>query len=216
MWKSDRKGYTMSKSVIGRKIGMTQVFSEKDKVVPVTVIDVSNWVVTNIKSKDRDGYDAVQVGLIRSKYRDKSVSADWIKKPNQYFYVVSEIEPHELLKDAIIGQLVDFCSLLQVGGNLDVFGTTKGHGFQGVVKRHGFTGGRASHGPRFGRIPGSLGFMRSQGRVIKGKKLPGHMGNARRAVKNLEIVKIDPQEHIVLLKGSVPGGSGSLLFMRKV
>lgn len=206
----------MSKSVIGRKIGMTQVFSQQDKVVPVTAIDMSNWLVTNIKAKDRDGYDAIQIGLLRNKYVDQSFSESWLKKPKQYFYALNEIESHDLLKDVIIGQPIDLCSLLEVGQNIDVSGITKGHGFQGVVKRHGFTGGRASHGPRFGRIPGSLGFMRSQGRVIKGKKLPGHMGVVHRVVKNLEVVRIEPEASIILVKGSVPGSTGSLIVMRKV
>lgn len=206
----------MSKSVIGKKIGMTQVFSDNNKVVPVTVIDLNNWVVTNIKSIERDGYNAIQIGLVRNKYSDQQFSESWLKKPMQYFYVLNEIEQHDLLKDSAVGQPVDFCALFQVGDNFDVFGTTKGHGFQGVVKRHGFSGGRASHGPRFGRIPGSLGFMRSQGRVIKGKKLPGHMGNVQRVMKNLEIIRIEPESKVVLVKGSIPGGSGSLVFMRKV
>lgn len=206
----------MSKSIIGKKIGMTQVFSQKDKVVPVTAIDLNNWLITNIKSKERDGYDAVQIGLVRNKYVGQPFAAQWVKKPMHYFYALREIEKHDLLKDSVVGQPINLCALLQVGENYDVFGTTKGHGFQGVVKRHGFTGGRASHGPRFGRIPGSLGFMRSQGRVIKGKKLPGHMGDKQRVMKNLEIVRIEPNEHVVLVKGSIPGSSGSLIFMRKV
>lgn len=206
----------MSKSIIGKKIGMTQVFSENDKVIPATAIDLNNWLVTNIKSKEKDGYDAVQVGLVRNKYVGQQFSSNWVKEPMHYFYVMREIETHEKLKDATVGQPVDFCSLLQVGDNFDVFGTTKGHGFQGVVKRHNFTGGRASHGPRFGRIPGSLGFMRSQGRVIKGKKLPGHMGDKQRVMKNLKVVRIESEANIILVKGSIPGGSGSLIFMRKV
>lgn len=205
----------MSKSVVGKKIGMSQIFSQSDKVIPVTVIDVNNWLVTNIKSKERDGYDAVQVGLVRNKHVGKPFSPSWVKKPMHYFYVLNEIESHDLLKEAVVGQPVDFCSLVQVGQNFDVFGTTKGHGFQGVVKRHGFTGGRASHGPRFGRIPGSLGFMRSQGRVIKGKKLPGHMGAEQCVMQNLEVVKIEAEAQVIVVKGSVPGGSGSLVFMRK-
>jgi large subunit ribosomal protein L3 len=206
----------MSKSVIGRKIGMTQLFSEQNKVVPVTAIDLSNWLVTNIKSQERDGYDAVQIGLLRNKYAGQQFSESWLKKPKHYFYVLNEIEKHELLNDVIVGQAIDLCALLQIGQSFDIFGTTKGRGFQGVVKRHGFTGGRASHGPRFGRIPGSLGFMRSQGRVIKGKKLPGHMGDAQRVMRNLEVIRIEPEAHVVLVKGSIPGSTGSLVFMRKV
>ncbi len=206
----------MSQSVIGRKIGMTQLFSKNDKVVPVTAIDLSNWVITNIKTKDRDGYEAVQIGLLRKKYTDKAFDKAWLKKPNVYFYGFNEIIPHELLKEAAIGQSIDLCALLEQGQLVNVTGNSRGHGFQGVVKRHGFSGGRASHGPRFGRIPGSLGFMRSQGRVIKGKKLPGHMGNDRQCIKNLEVVRIEPEANVVFVKGAVPGHSGSLVFIQKV
>ncbi len=104
---------------------------------------------------------------------------------------------------------------LAEGDTVDVFGITKGAGFQGVVKRHGFAGGRASHGATFGRFPGGLSFMRSRGRVIKGKRMPGHMGVDRRVMKNLEIIKIESEAHVVLVKGSVPGKSGSLVFVRK-
>ena len=206
----------MSQSVIGRKIGMTQLFSKEDKVVPVTAIDLSNWVITNIKTKDRDGYEAFQIGLLRKKYTDKAFDKAWLKQPNVYFYSLNEIMPHDLLKEAIVGQAIDLCALLQQGQLVNVAGNTRGHGFQGVVKRHGFTGGRASHGPRFGRIPGSLGFMRSQGRVIKGKKLPGHMGNERQLIKNLEIIRIESEANVVFVKGAVPGHSGSLVFIQKV
>lgn len=206
----------MAKSIVGKKIGMTQIFSDKDKVVPVTAIDYSNWFVTGIKSVDRDGYDAIQVGSLRKKYTGKEFSDSWLKNINTYFSDVKEVDKSDFAQEISLGQAVDFSSVFNVGEEVDVFGTTKGYGFQGVVKRHGFTGGRASHGPRFGRIPGSIGFMRSKGRVIKGKKLPGHLGNVQRVMKNLEIIKVEPEAKVLFVKGSVPGGAGSLVFMRKV
>lgn len=206
----------MAKSIVGKKIGMTQIFSDKDKVVPVTAIDYSNWFVTSIKSVDRDGYDAIQVGSLRKKYVGKEFSDLWLKNTKKFFGVVREVDKHDFAQEIALGQPVDFSVVFNAGEFVDVFGTTKGYGFQGVVKRHGFTGGRASHGPRFGRIPGSIGFMRSKGRVIKGKKLPGHLGNVQRVMKNLEVIRVEPEAKIVFVKGSVPGSSGSLVFMRKV
>lgn len=205
----------MLKGVWGRKIGMTQIFSANNKVVPVTVIDVDNWLVTNIKTKDKDGYDAVQCGALRKKYIGKDFSDSWLKKPKHYFSCFKEIKREELTQDVVVGQPLNFATMLDEGQLVDVFGITKGKGFQGVVKRHGFSGGRASHGPRFGRIPGSLSFMRRQGRVIKGKKLPGHMGMVKRVMKKLEVVRVQADAKVVLVKGSVPGGSGSLVFIQK-
>jgi large subunit ribosomal protein L3 len=204
----------MVKGVLGKKIGMTQLFSEKNTVVPVTVIDLDHWFVVGFKTKDKDGYDAIQAGWLRPKYHDKEFSTDWLKKCKTYFMDIKEIrldnpEGFEL------GKPVDFFSMLTVGEKVHVRGTTKGYGFQGVIKRHDFRGGTASHGPRFGRWPGSMGFMRSQGRVIKGKKLPGHMGCVQRVMRQLEVIKIEPESKVALIKGSVPGGTGSLVFMQK-
>ena len=202
----------MAKSIVGRKIGMTQIFSDKDKVVPVTAIDYSNWFITGMKNQERDGYDAVQVGSLRNKYIGKEFSDSWLRSKKKYFTVLREVDV--FAPDLALGQQVDFSSVFAQGDHVDVAGTTRGFGFQGVVKRHGFTGGRASHGPRFGRIPGSIGFMRSKGRVIKGKKLPGHLGNVQRVVKNLEIIKIEPEAKVLFVKGAIPGSSGSLIFMQ--
>lgn len=213
MSKFARQGSYMLRGVLGKKIGMTQIFADQ-KVVPVTVVDLNHWYVTNIRTKDKDGYNAVQVGHLRKKYQNQQFSLEWLKKLKSYFSVVQEIEQTEQAAMEV-GKPVDFTTLIQAGQAVDVFGTTKGRGFQGVVKRHGFAGGSASHGPRFGRIPGSVSFMRSRGRVIKGKRLPGHMGVQRRVAKYLEIVKVEPETKIALVKGSVPGGSGSLVYIQK-
>jgi large subunit ribosomal protein L3 len=206
----------MLNGIWGRKIGMTQVFSAENTLVPVTVIDLDHWIITDIKTSERDGYDALQIGNMRRRYQEQMFSSDWLQKPKKYFEVLKELkiiaQPEQAFE---IGQKIDYKTILSIGQTVNVFGMTKGKGFQGVIKRHGFSGGKASHGPRFGRWPGSVGFMRSQGRIIKGKKLPGHMGTVKRAVKKLEIVQIHDEGKVALIKGSVPGGAGSLVFMQK-
>ncbi len=198
----------------GKKVGMTQVFSSENKVVPVTVIDVAHWYVTQIKTKEKDGYSAVKLGCVKHKYADRSFSQDWLSEPRKYFSAFKEVPVDEGTEGIAIGQPAT-AEIMTVGDTVDVFGVTKGAGFQGVVKRHGFSGGRASHGATFGRFTGSLSFMRSRGRVIKGKRMPGHMGVEKKVMRNLEIIKVEPEAQVVLIKGSVPGKSGSLVFVRK-
>ena len=204
----------MVKGLWGKKIGMTQLFSD-NKVVPATVIDVANWFVTQLKTKDVDGYDAVQVGLVKSKYVKDAFSRDWLKKPAKYFSLLREVKVLAEAEGLVVGASVDFYNLLKIGEAVDVFGITKGCGFAGVVKRHGFKGGAKSHGGMMGRRPGSIGNMRTEGRVIKGRKLPGHMGVARRVMQNLEVMRVEAEARLVVVKGSVPGKSGSLVFIQK-
>lgn len=200
----------------GKKIGMTQVFAD-NKAVPVTVIDVSNWYITNSKTVERDGYNAVQIGCVRPRYQDQELDSDWLKQLKKHFTFVREIKldknPSEMALE--IGKPAGFLAILQQGDKVDVLGTSKGRGFAGAVKRHGFSGAPASHGAKMGRRPGSLSWMRSQGRVPKGKRLPGHLGNAQKVIRNLEIVTVRPDDNVVLVKGSVPGKTGSLVFLRK-
>jgi large subunit ribosomal protein L3 len=205
----------MIKGIWGKKIGMTQVFSE-NKVVPVTVIDTGNWFVTSLKNKNKDGYEAIQVGCVRKKYENESFSPEWLRNKKKYFLNVKEIRNDVPVENVTVGQSVDFAQTLEIGSAVDAFGTTIGRGFQGCVKRHGFAGGPASHGSMFKRRPGTMSFMRSRGRVIKGKRLPGHMGVAQCVVKNLEVVRVEPESKVVLVKGSMPGKSGSLVYLRKV
>jgi large subunit ribosomal protein L3 len=209
------KGHSMISGIWGKKIGMTQVFSENNRVVPVTVIDTSHWYVTQVKNKERDGYDAVQVGNIKNAYMEQPFAVDWLKDPKKYFVSRKEIRLQEPVEGLEVGQPVDVGSLLHKGDNVDVFGITIGRGFQGGRKRHGFKGGRASHGDKLGRGPGSLSFMRSRGRVIKGQRMAGHMGVDQQVMKKLKVVQIEPGAHIVLVKGSVPGKAGSFVFVRK-
>ncbi len=203
----------MAAGIWGKKIGMTQVFTE-NKVIPVTAIDIANWVVTNVKTEARDGYNAVQVGRLRDRYVQKEFNADWLKKTNEYFSFVKEISVTDDVSSYVPGNAMDFKAFLTQGDNVDIVGRTKGHGFAGCVKRHGFTGGVASHGSDLGRKPGSSSSYRSQGRIIKGKKFPGHMGTINQMMRNLEIVKIDADANIILVKGSVSGKAGSLLSIR--
>ena len=204
----------MMRGLWGKKIGMTQVFAQ-DKVIPVTVIDLAHWYVTQIKTVDSDGYTAVQLGHIRPRYTDEAFSAQWLSNPKKYFSAFKEVKLKDSETVFAVGNPVDSAQVLAQGEAIDVFGITKGAGFAGVVKRHGFSGGRASHGAKLGRSPGSLSYMRSRGRVTKGKKMPGHMGVDQRVMKNLTVVRLQPEDNIVLVKGSVPGKSGSLVFLRK-
>lgn len=199
----------------GKKVGMTQVFAGA-KAVPVTVFDVSNWVITQVKTKERDGYNAVQMGCIKDKHAQASFVDTWLKKPNVYFRFFKEVALRDdVTPEFVLGTLVDIQAVLAAGDNVDVRGISKGCGFAGVVRRYNFAGGRASHGSTMGKRPGSLSFMRSQGRVIKGKKMPGHMGTTTHMVRNLDVIQVRPEDNLVLVKGSVPGKAGSLVFIRK-
>lgn len=205
----------MIAGVWGKKIGMTQVF-DGDVVVPVTAINVDCWVVTGSKTHERDGYEAIQVGCIKDRYLDQSFSKDWIKKSKKYFSFVREIKLKEPMPHIVIGNKVSSFANLVVGEKVDAFGLTKGCGFAGAVKRHGFTGGPASHGGTMGKAPGSMSGPRTKGKVIKGKRLPGHMGVQQRAVIGLKVVKlVDAPSAVVLVKGSIPGKGGTLVYLRK-
>lgn len=204
----------MMQGLWGKKVGMTQVFAN-DKVIPVTVIDASSWVVTNIKTQVRDGYDAVQVGCLKKKFREQPFLDSWLKELKKHFTFIKEVRLNTAVENITVGQAADFFTFLNEGDKVNVVGRTKGCGFAGVVKRYGFAGGPRSHGSCFGRIPGSMSFMRSQGRVIKGKKLPGHMGNKNHMVRNLPVVQIKADTKIILVKGAIPGKVGSLVFVRK-
>ncbi|MCX5922260.1 MAG: 50S ribosomal protein L3 [Candidatus Dependentiae bacterium] len=204
----------MTQEFWGKKIGMTQLFVG-DKVVPVTAIDVSFWVVTQLKTQERDGYNAIQIGLPRDRYAGQPFSDDWLKKSKKHFLFVKEVKVAEIPADLTVGKPADFYAQLTEGDSVNVTGITKGCGFAGAVRRHGFAGGAASHGSTMGKNPGSIGFMRSRGRVIKGKKLPGHMGVLQKMMRKLDVVKVERDRHIVLVKGSIPGKSGSLVFVKK-
>ncbi len=199
----------------GRKVGMTQVFAGDNKVVPVTAVDASGWYVTQIKSVDKDGYVAVQVAYVREKYQGKVFQQEWLQQKSKHFRWVKEIAVTQDLENIVVGQPFDFSMVVKPQDQVDVVGTTKGCGFAGVMRRHNFAGGVNSHGSMMGRRPGSISFMRSQGKVIKGKRMAGHMGVTRKTVKNLEVVQVNAQNNLVLIKGAMAGKPGSLVYVRK-
>lgn len=204
----------MITGIWGRKIGMTQVFAN-DKVVPVTAINIEDWYVTNVKTVERDGYDAVQVGSVKDRFKDEKYSKEWIKTPNRYFSFIREISLKQSTTDFVIGKRIDFSQLVTSGEKVDVRAKTIGKSFAGVVKRHRFGGPRASHGCTMGKRPGSIGSLVKSGHVIKGKRLPGHMGCDNQMMRNLEIVMVEASTKTLLVKGSIPGKAGSLVFVRK-
>ena len=215
MLKLSEKGDRMTRGFWGKKMGMTQVFSQDHKVIPVTVIDLAHWFVTQIKSKEQDGYDAIQLGYVRKRYAGQDFSSEWLKDSKKFFQITREVPIVDKENLPTIGQVIDANVVFAKGDMVDVTGLTIGRGFQGGVKRHGFSGGRGSHGDKLGRSPGSLSFMRRQGRVIKGKRMPGHMGVEQRVMRNLHIVSIEAEAKVVLIKGSVPGKAGSFVFVQK-
>ena len=200
----------------GRKLGMAQVFAEDKTVIPVTVVDAAHWFVTNIKTQERDGYSAIQVGYVRPRYQPQGFDINWAKAPKKYFAYIHEIRLEAPAEGLEIGQALPYADLFAVGDEVDVAGISKGRGFAGVIKRHGFSGGPRTHGSHLQRGTGSIGFMATQGRVFKGKKMPGHMGVERCTIKNLQIVSVDLEKNIFLIKGAVPGHSGAPIFVRKI
>lgn len=199
----------------GRKVGMTQVFAENNKVVPVTAVDVSGWYVSQIKTVDKDGYNAVQVAYARNKYQKKTFEIDWLKNKSKYFQWVKEIPVADISNDLQIGHKFEFANIITEKETVDVVGITKGCGFSGAMRKHGFSGGPASHGSCFKRRLGGIGFMRATGQVIKGKGMPGHMGVEQRTAKNLQVVQVKTDDSLILIKGSMAGKPGSLVFVRK-
>lgn len=203
------------KGLIGKKIGMTQVYDEVGRVIPVTVLEVGPCVVTQIKTKDRDHYDAVQLGLVERNTPRR------VSKPEQGHLGKNGIAPLRHLREFQIGSQDDLkvgdqmnVTLFEKNERVIVTGTTKGKGFQGVVKRHGFGGGRMTHGSNFKRAPGSIGQCATPSRVFPGKKLPGQMGARRVTVKNLEVVDIIEDKNLLLVKGAVPGSKGGIVTIR--
>ena len=207
----------MSKAILGRKLGMTQIFTEEGKVVPVTVIESGNNVVIQNKTAESDGYNAVQLGFgeIKEKHLTKPLKGRFDKagvEPVKYIREMRLAAPSEYKVGDKIG--VD---IFEAGQLVDVTGISKGKGFAGTVKRHGFARGPMGHGSKSHREPGSTGAMISGhgGRVLKGKKLPGHMGNERVTVQRLTLVKVDTDRNLLLIKGAVPGPKKGLLMIKE-
>ena len=201
----------MKKGLIGKKLGMTQIFDEKGNVIPVTVVEAGPCVVAQIKTEDNDGYNAVQLGF--GDVKDKHIN-----KPEKGHFAKAKLTAKKHLRefrlDSIEGLKVGDelkADVFEAGEKVDVQGTTKGKGFQGVIKRHGQHRGPMGHGSMYHRRPGSMGATSTPGRVFKGKKLPGHMGSVTVTVQNLDVVRVDMDKNVLLIKGSVPGAKGAIL-----
>lgn len=201
------------KGILGRKIGMTQVFTKSGKLIPVTVVAVEPNVVTQIKTTENDGYEAIQLGFDtkREKLATKASLGHTNKAnttPKRFFKEIKGVN----INDYTLGQEIKV-DIFTEGEVVDVTGTTKGKGFQGVIKRHGQSRGPMGHGSHYHRGPGSMGTMRPM-RVIPGKKLPGHMGQLTVTIQNLEVVAVDVNENVILIKGNIPGAKQSLVFIK--
>lgn len=205
----------MVSTILGRKLGMTQIFDEDDNFVPVTVILAGPCTVSQVKTKETDGYEAVQIGF-------GALKPKHVNKPMAGHFAKAGVEPMKYLREV----RVDDPSAYNPGDQItveafsetklvDVTGISKGKGFAGVVRRYNFGGGPGGHGSHFHRIPGSVGMCATPSRVLKGLRLPGHMGNTRVTVRNLEVVSVDTDQNLLFIKGAVPGGKGALLTVRQ-
>ncbi|MBI4193536.1 MAG: 50S ribosomal protein L3 [Betaproteobacteria bacterium] len=201
----------MSLGLVGRKVGMTRVFTDDGDAIPVTVVDVSNNRVTQIKLPETDGYTAVQVAFGRRR-------ANRVGKPAAGHFAKAGVEAGHVLREFRVapGELADLkvggaigVGIFAVGQKVDVSGVSQGKGFSGVIKRHNFSSNRASHGNSVSHNkPGSISMAQDPGRVFPGKKMPGHMGAAKRTAQNLEIVRVDAERQLLLIRGAVPGARG--------
>lgn len=205
----------MNYTLIGKKLGMTQVYDENNSVVPVTVLQAGPCPVLQVKSVETDGYNAIQIGFGARKEKNAGKAAlghagkAGVKTAPR---VIREVRSDAAI-DATAGDVLD-ASKFEVGKKVDIIGTTKGRGFQGVMKRFRTAGGPASHGSMFHRRIGSIGLCQWPGHVFKNQKMPGHMGAKQRTIQNLEIVRVDLEKNIVLVKGSVPGANGDTVLIR--
>ena len=205
----------MCKGILGKKIGMTSIFAPDGSFVPVTVIQAGPCVVTQIKTKATDGYNALQIGFgeKKDKHTSRPIKGHLDKSGGKLFRFMKEFAV-ENPSDYELGQELTL-DLFNTGESIEVTGTTKGRGFAGVMKRHGFSGGRKTHGSRCHRIPGSVGCSAWPARIVKGKKMPGQYGGDKKTVRNLVIVAIRPEENIILVKGAVPGSKNGLIEIKK-
>ena len=199
------------KTIIGKKIGMTQIFDESGKVIPVTAIEAGPCVIAQVKSVETDGYNAIQLGF-------GEVKESKVNKPVKGHFAKASVNVTKHLREFRVENVENYkvgdeikVDTFEVGDKLDVQGTSKGKGFQGVIKRHGQSRGPMGHGSMYHRRPGSMGPTSTPGRVFKGKKLPGHMGRETITIQNLEVVRVDLDKNVILVKGSVPGAKGAIL-----
>ena len=205
----------MSSGILGKKLGMTGLFSNEGQYVPVTVVEAGPCVVTQVKTQANDGYNALQLGFGEKKKNrvGKPLQGHFAKSGDKLFSVLREFRIDNP-EDFQVGQEITL-DIFKVGDKIEVSGTSKGRGFTGTVKRHGFSRGPKTHGSRNYRAPGSIGQCAWPAKVFKGRKMPGQYGNARQTVKNLLIVDIRPEENLILLKGSVPGPPSGTIEIKK-
>lgn len=203
----------MIQGLIGRKLGMTQIFDERGLVHPVTVVEAGPCVVTQIRTNERDGYDAVQLGFDLSKRTNRPEQGH--RRASGYMSKhLREVKADDV-SELSVGEVLK-ADAFSVGELVDVTGTSKGRGFQGGVKRHGFRGGPKTHGQSDRhRAPGSIGSSATPGRVFKGMRMAGHMGHQRVTVQRLEVMRVDPERNLLLIKGSVPGPNKGLVIVRR-
>ena len=202
----------MIEGLLGKKLGMTQIFDETGRAVPVTVLEVGPCPITQIKTKERDGYEALQLGFGHSK-RLNSPERGHRRPSGADSRYLREVRASDV-DEFRVGQVLD-CTLFKEGELVDVTGISKGRGFAGVMKRHGFGGGPKTHGQSDrARAPGSIGASATPGRVLKGMRMAGQMGNERITTQNLRVAKVDAQRNLVLVRGSVPGSKGGLVMVR--
>ena len=206
----------MLNGLIGKKVGMTRIFGLGGKVVPVTVLEVGPCTVVQVKTAEKDKYQAVQLGFGRR--TEKSTN-----KPMGGHFKKAGLEPQQVLREIRVDDSSEYeagqtitAEIFAAGDKVKIIGKTKGRGFSGVVKRHGFGGGRATHGCTTHDAPGSIGMSATPARVIKGKRMPGQYGNARMTVRNLQVVDVRPEQNLVMVKGAVPGANGNLVYLEKV
>lgn len=203
--------------IIGKKLGMTQLFEESGVVVPVTVVEAGPCPVVQVRTQERDGYEAVQLGFGQQK--EKRTTKAEMGHATKAGLAGAPVVLREFAVEGAEGRTVGdnvTVEIFEVGAKVKVTGTTKGRGFQGVVKRHGFRGGRASHGAtRIHRAPGSIGAGTNPSRVIKGKRMPGHMGDVQQTVRNLKVAKVDTERNLIYLRGAVPGPVNGYVFITK-
>ena len=205
----------MLKGIIGKKLGMTQIFHEEGGVVPVTVVQAGPCKVVQIKTPSRDKYAAIQLG-----FEERDLKR--VKKPLQGHFTKAQVPAFRYLKEFRVADADSFqvgqeitVEEFKVGDRVDVTGVSKGKGFMGVVKRWGFRGGRATHGSMFHRAPGSIGASSYPSRVWPGQKMGGHMGDQTTTLQDLEVIDVRPRQNLLLIKGAVPGGAKGLLFIRQ-
>lgn len=199
------------KGILGKKLGMTQVFSKEGHLVPVTVIEAGPCKVIQVKEKDKDGYEALQIGydvIKKEKKVSRAMKGHFKKASAPAYRFLKEIK----MKGFKVGDDITV-DIFSKGEKVSITGTSKGKGFQGVIKRHGYSGGPGSHGSMFNRAPGSIGSSSFPSRVWKNKGLPGHMGNEKVTVKNLEVFDIKKEHNLLIVKGAVPGANGSYLII---